>query len=49
MKYATEGDLHNYLQKHFTTLTWNEKLIILWQITAGYLHLNVFIIFFKIK
>ncbi|CAB5199969.1 unnamed protein product [Rhizophagus irregularis] len=36
MKYATEGDLHKYLQKEFTNITWNyQKLRILWQISEG--------------
>jgi hypothetical protein len=38
MQYASEGDLHNWLQKNFTEIRWNkEKLIILWQISEGYL------------
>ncbi|GBB98692.1 hypothetical protein RclHR1_00330019 [Rhizophagus clarus] len=36
MQYAEGGDLHNYLQKHFTSITWNKKkLSILWQISEG--------------
>ncbi|GBC05819.1 hypothetical protein RclHR1_06440006 [Rhizophagus clarus] len=36
MQYASEGDLHNWLQKKFAEITWNkEKLIILWQISEG--------------
>ena len=36
MKYASEGDLHKYLQRHFAEITWNnQKLIILWQIADG--------------
>ncbi|PKY51281.1 hypothetical protein RhiirA4_468209 [Rhizophagus irregularis] len=36
MKYAPEGDLHKYLQKNFTKITWNkQKLHILWQISMG--------------
>jgi hypothetical protein len=39
MEYAKEGDLHNLLQKRFADITWNkEKLIILWQISEGYLY-----------
>ena len=38
MQYAPNGDMHNYLQKEFTKITWNkEKLRILWQISEGYL------------
>ncbi|POG58843.1 kinase-like domain-containing protein [Rhizophagus irregularis DAOM 181602=DAOM 197198] len=46
MKYATEGDLHKYLQKEFTNITWNyQKLRILWQISEGleHIHKNKFI------
>jgi len=40
MQYASEGDLHNYLKRKFTQITWNkEKLRILWQISEGYLYL----------
>ncbi|UZN99008.1 uncharacterized protein OCT59_000291 [Rhizophagus irregularis] len=36
MKYASEGDLHKYLQKSFKNITWNnQKLRILWQISEG--------------
>ncbi|GBB90991.1 hypothetical protein RclHR1_18080001 [Rhizophagus clarus] len=36
MQYALGGDLHNYLQKHFTNITWNKKkLSILSQISEG--------------
>ncbi|GBB98079.1 hypothetical protein RclHR1_03130020 [Rhizophagus clarus] len=36
IKYASEGDLHKYLQKNFTKITWNkQKLILLWQISLG--------------
>ncbi|CAB4410623.1 unnamed protein product [Rhizophagus irregularis] len=36
MEYATGGDLHKYLQKNFTNITWNkEKLYILYQISEG--------------
>ena len=39
MQYASEGDLHKYLQKKFTKITWNkEKLRILYQISDGYLY-----------
>ena len=46
MQYASEGDLHNFLQKKFTEIEWNKKSIILWQISEGYLglyYLNTFI------
>ena len=36
MKYASEGDLHKYLQKDFAKIT--QKLEILWQISEGYLY-----------
>ncbi|PKY15052.1 hypothetical protein RhiirB3_381332 [Rhizophagus irregularis] len=36
IKYASEGDLHKYLQKSFKNITWNnQKLRILWQISEG--------------
>ncbi|PKY57758.1 kinase-like protein [Rhizophagus irregularis] len=35
MKYASGGNLHDYLQKNFKEVTWNNKLYILWQISAG--------------
>ncbi|GBB98675.1 hypothetical protein RclHR1_00330002 [Rhizophagus clarus] len=36
MRYASGGDLHKYLQKNFTDVTWNkQKLRILWQISEG--------------
>ncbi|RIA81259.1 kinase-like domain-containing protein [Glomus cerebriforme] len=36
MQYASKGDLHNYLQKDFTNITWiKQKLSILWQISEG--------------
>jgi len=38
MKYAPGGNLHSYLQKNFTTLTWlskNGKLDIIWQNFEG--------------
>ena len=41
MKYAPGGNLHNYLQENFTSLTWwkggKGKLDILWQILDGYI------------
>ena len=41
MQYASEGDLHKYLQKEFTEITWNkDKLRILYQISDGYLYLK---------
>ena len=45
MQYASEGDLHKYLQKEFTGITWdNDKLRILYQISDGYLYLKYIII-----
>ena len=38
MEYASGGDLHKYLQKNFTEITWNEKLWILRHISEGYLY-----------
>ncbi|EXX56507.1 Cdc15p [Rhizophagus irregularis DAOM 197198w] len=36
MQYAKGGDLHNWLQRNFTRITWNKKkLAILWQISEG--------------
>ncbi|CAB4410454.1 unnamed protein product [Rhizophagus irregularis] len=36
MKYASGGDLHKYLQKNFTNITWNrQKLLILHDISKG--------------
>ncbi|UZN99031.1 uncharacterized protein OCT59_000313 [Rhizophagus irregularis] len=36
MEYAPKGDLHKYLQKNFTNITWNnQKLQILLQISQG--------------
>ncbi|PKY19225.1 kinase-like protein [Rhizophagus irregularis] len=35
MKYASGGNLHSYLQRNFENVTWNKKLYILWQISAG--------------
>ncbi|EXX76732.1 polo kinase CDC5 [Rhizophagus irregularis DAOM 197198w] len=49
MKYASKGDLHKYLQKNFTNLTWNNNnntvLLILQDISMGleYIHNNEFI------
>jgi serine/threonine protein kinase len=48
MNYASGGDLHHYLRKNFTNITWDKKLYILWQIIGGYLsyfyyyHLSIF-------
>ena len=42
MQYASGGDLHKWLQENFANITWNkEKLIILWQISEGYLYLCI--------
>jgi hypothetical protein len=39
MKYASGGDLHKYLQKNFTNITWNkQKLYILHDISMGYVY-----------
>ncbi|CAB5359688.1 unnamed protein product [Rhizophagus irregularis] len=49
MEYASEGDLHKYLQKNFTSIAWsnryNQKLHILQEISKGleYIHKNKFI------
>ncbi|GBC06412.1 hypothetical protein RclHR1_06810001 [Rhizophagus clarus] len=45
MNYASGGDLHNYLKKNFTNITWDKKLYILWQIAEGLksIHENGFI------
>ncbi|GBB93710.1 hypothetical protein RclHR1_02220005 [Rhizophagus clarus] len=46
IKYASEGDLHKYLQKNFINITWNkQKLLILWQISKGLecIHINKFV------
>ncbi|GBB83327.1 hypothetical protein RclHR1_10050010, partial [Rhizophagus clarus] len=46
IKYASGGDLHKYLQKSFTDITWNrQKLRILWQISKGLecIHINKFV------
>jgi hypothetical protein len=40
MQYASEGDLHKYLQKNFTIIDWQQKIDILKEITFGYLYLN---------
>jgi len=38
MDYANNGDLHKYLQNNFANITWNSKLLILLQISKGYLY-----------
>jgi serine/threonine protein kinase len=40
MQYADGGDLRKYLQRNFTTLTWNDKFKLAYQIAEGikYLH-----------
>ena len=39
IQYASEGDLHNYLQKNFKEITWNlSKIEILQQISDGYIY-----------
>ncbi|UZO13398.1 uncharacterized protein OCT59_004897 [Rhizophagus irregularis] len=45
LEYASGGDLHKYLQKNFTTITWNNKLNILLELSEGldYIHKNEFI------
>ena len=53
MQYAPGGDLHNFLQKVFTKITWNkEKLSILWQISEGsvylYYILNIYSLFLSL-
>ncbi|CAB5375094.1 unnamed protein product [Rhizophagus irregularis] len=35
MQYASEGDLHKYLQKEFTEIDWKTKIIILEYISRG--------------
>lgn len=35
MEYANGGNLHNYLQKNFTNITWEMKLKILSYIAKG--------------
>ena len=44
MTFANGGDLHNYLQKNFDKVTWQEKLYILWNISLGYLfYINLYL------
>ena len=38
MQYASGGDLHKYLQKEFTKIDWEQKIIILQGISNGYLY-----------
>jgi hypothetical protein len=38
MGYADGGTLHDYLQKNFTNITWDDKLVILKYIAHGYLY-----------
>jgi hypothetical protein len=38
MQYAPEGDLHKYLQKKITEIDWRRKILILKDITLGYLY-----------
>jgi serine/threonine protein kinase len=38
MEYASGGNLHEYLQKNFTRIGWQEKLDILFNIINGYLY-----------
>src|ERR1043165_2232438 len=40
MEYADGGNLRKYLQKHFSTLTWDDKIKLAYQIAEGikYLH-----------
>ena len=35
MEYADGGDLHNYLRKNFTNITWENKLTIILEISKG--------------
>jgi len=42
MQYASEGDLHKYLQKEFIKVTWTHKLDYLKQISEGYFVFNLF-------
>ncbi|RIA85194.1 kinase-like domain-containing protein [Glomus cerebriforme] len=35
MQYATEGNLHDYLQNNFEDIKWKRKIEILWQISNG--------------
>lgn len=37
MQYANGGTLHNYLQIHFSAITWKEKIWIIYRISDGYL------------
>ena len=41
MQYASEGDLHKYLQKEFANITWQDKLYTLWIVSRGYLCPNL--------
>jgi len=43
MKYASEGDLHKYLQKEFTIIDREQKIDILKAILIGYLYFNILI------
>jgi hypothetical protein len=38
MEYVPEGDLHKYLQKTFIEIDWKQKIMILDQISSGYLY-----------
>ena len=40
MQYADSGNLRKYLQKHFSTLEWKDKIKLAYQIAEGikYLH-----------
>ncbi|GBB98678.1 hypothetical protein RclHR1_00330005 [Rhizophagus clarus] len=41
LEYASGGDLHKYLQKNFTKVTWNkQKPEILWDISMGLEHIH---------
>jgi hypothetical protein len=44
MQYASGGDLYKYLQKKFTVIDWQRKIIILNYISIGYLYLNILIV-----
>ncbi|GES75238.1 kinase-like domain-containing protein [Rhizophagus clarus] len=35
MQYTDSGNLHEYLKNHFSTLTWNDKIKLAYQITDG--------------
>lgn len=37
MEYAAVGNLHDYLQKNFSDITWEDKINFLYQISDGYL------------